>query len=885
MKNYITKLLFSLLVIFMTGHAAKAQNAPGWNYGTQCLKLTAYAVGVSGPDSCVKIYWQANGTTTTGSQFSYTFPKAGTYQVCMKVINSCRKWDTVICKSIKVDSCKSNPCDAFKPSFTWKADCRKVKFVASTGMNSTTGVTWQWTFGNGATATTGDPSITYVKDGVYKVCLIGTWKIPGTTTVCKKEYCTEIKISCGEPCNIKGDFKFTIGQNGQVKFWASSNTGYTYDWSFGDGSYGTGKDPNHWYKKPGKYNVCVRICDKTKRCCTTICKTIIIEEPCRLQGSFTWKYLGSNTFKFYGYSSNNNGASYQWSFGDGTTGTGKDPQHTYSKPGVYTVCVTIISANKRCKIQICKKVVIEAPKRCDWSKAGFGMGATLKCGVWNLEAYNLSDPCISYQWTINGDPVDSMGGRLKTVTFPENGVYKVCLKLINNCKKCDTVICKEVKIDCYKTGCNWKAKGADFAWYLKCPNLILEGVNLNNGCIKYQYTVGLNGVVLATFNGRVQTIGFNNNGKYTICLKLTDTCNRCDTMICKTVTVECAKPCNWSGMDFTYRIDCRKVFLQAPSVSTPCVKVLWNVDSGAYLTGMSPSYTYSSNGVKRICMKLYDSCKKCDTIICKEIKVDCNPCSWKGASFTYQNTCRKYKFGTAGYTDTCIKYSWTIDGKAKAAMGTGSMSRYMQDSFLATGTYTVCLKMTNTCKNCDTLICQTIKVDCTPCSAVAKFRIDSVSRKGVVYVTNLSTGGYSFMWSWGDTTYSKDKNPGSHAYKYSGSKKICLTAWDSLAKCSTTYCLTYQVVVGRSNGDARTSAAAPQAVQLFPNPGNSLVNVSWDGQVSKLQILQLNGSVVYETAVNGQSRTLDVSSLTEGVYVVRLSGDSGFRTAQLVVSK
>jgi PKD repeat protein len=37
-------------------------------------------------------------------------------------------------------------------------------------------------------------------------------------------------------------------------------------------------------------------------------------------------------------------ASYEWSFGDGTTGTGETTSHTYTSPGTYTVILTVKDA-------------------------------------------------------------------------------------------------------------------------------------------------------------------------------------------------------------------------------------------------------------------------------------------------------------------------------------------------------------------------------------------------------------------------------------------------------------------------------------------------------------------------------------------------------------
>lgn len=43
--------------------------------------------------------------------------------------------------------------------------------------------------------------------------------------------------------------------------------------------------------------------------------------------------------------------SYTWDFGDGTTGTGKNPSHVYTKPGVYSVVLTVVDNNGKTNLK------------------------------------------------------------------------------------------------------------------------------------------------------------------------------------------------------------------------------------------------------------------------------------------------------------------------------------------------------------------------------------------------------------------------------------------------------------------------------------------------------------------------------------------------------
>jgi PKD repeat protein len=52
--------------------------------------------------------------------------------------------------------------------------------------------------------------------------------------------------------------------------------------------------------------------------------------------------------------------SYQWNFGDESTGTGANPTHTYTNPGTYQVTLTVSTGNGHCTDQITKTVTVNA---------------------------------------------------------------------------------------------------------------------------------------------------------------------------------------------------------------------------------------------------------------------------------------------------------------------------------------------------------------------------------------------------------------------------------------------------------------------------------------------------------------------------------------------
>ena len=117
----------------------------------------------------------------------------------------------------------------------------------------------------------------------------------------------------------------------------------TYRWDFGDGSTGTGTTAAHTFQDPGTYTVQFTASNEAGEASETL--TVTAEEPPQPPQVMSVNANPNpvDAGEAVSFSSNVQGdspLSYEWSFGDGTTGSGETPSHTYEEPGTYTVDLT-----------------------------------------------------------------------------------------------------------------------------------------------------------------------------------------------------------------------------------------------------------------------------------------------------------------------------------------------------------------------------------------------------------------------------------------------------------------------------------------------------------------------------------------------------------------
>ncbi len=122
-------------------------------------------------------------------------------------------------------------------------------------------------------------------------------------------------------------------------------------------------------------------------------------------------------------------ATFDWDFGDGSTGIGTQPQHTYAVPGDYTVTLTVTDANGVAAADSLQAHVILSQRRPIANASGpyLGFASTRDDFYLLLDARGSSDPNgdpLTYRWDFgDGSPVRTTTAAYADHTYAEMGVY------------------------------------------------------------------------------------------------------------------------------------------------------------------------------------------------------------------------------------------------------------------------------------------------------------------------------------------------------------------------------------------------------------------------------------------------------------------------------
>ena len=85
-------------------------------------------------------------------------------------------------------------------------------------------------------------------------------------------------------------------------------------------------------------------------------------------------------------------------------------------------------------------------------------------------------------------------------------------------------------------------------------------------------------------------------------------------------------------------------------------------------------------------------------------------------------------------------------------------------------------------------------------------------------------------------------------------------------------------------GTSSLAQIAESTVDIFPNPAEDKLWIESGRASGNIEIMDLNGSKVLEQQVQSNRTNIDVSSLTNGLYVVRLIDNVGVHTRRVIIA-
>ena len=118
-----------------------------------------------------------------------------------------------------------------------------------------------------------------------------------------------------------------------------------------------------------------------------------------------------------------NASSFKWDFGDGNTGSGYNPAHTYAAAGVYTVTLKAFAPGSNEPVELQQEITVELvgdPEACfEVSNAAVAPGE-------EISFLNCSQNSFRFEWDFGDDGVSSQINPAHS--YEESGQYEVTLK-------------------------------------------------------------------------------------------------------------------------------------------------------------------------------------------------------------------------------------------------------------------------------------------------------------------------------------------------------------------------------------------------------------------------------------------------------------------------
>lgn len=360
----------------------------------------------------------------------------GIYQLRLRVfLRDGTSLQTVV-NSIRVQNQAPTPIPTNTPTiprpiaaFTQNVASGNAPLVVNFFNQSTGEITgYNWTFGDGGFATEQNPIHIFNTPGVYNVTLTVTG--PGGSSNVSRQISvqsvsapvagfTQDRTTGAPPLNVQ----FTNQSTGNIS---------RYEWNFGDGTTTSEASPLHTFSAVGTYNVILTVFGPGGSSSTTRQITVVDNQVAPPVAAFSPSEPVSGTAPLtlqFQNASTGNITSYNWNFGDRQTSPDPNPAHTFTDIGTFTVTLTVAGPGGQDTAEL-NVEVLQAPDAptADFTIDGDPTGTAPFTVVFNNTSEGRIDRVL---WDFgDGTTSESADDRI-THEFTNPGTYTVVLTVSN----------------------------------------------------------------------------------------------------------------------------------------------------------------------------------------------------------------------------------------------------------------------------------------------------------------------------------------------------------------------------------------------------------------------------------------------------------------------
>lgn len=373
-----------------------------------------------------------NGFGTSDQQNpSFTLDSIGNYTVLLTVTDDWNCQNTLeIPDAISV----TQPFAKFKGD-TLGCTISTMKFL---NQSHGSGLTYEWTFGDGGISTDKNPTYTYLTEGVFTVCLTIT-----DVNGCTDTYCLDDYVNIANPiAAFTSDTSAASCPPLIVNFENLSQNATSYEWNFGDNSGNANiENPPHVYSVPGVFDVTlIAIASDVCRDTITLNDFISLDGP---DGTFTFELDDPcipSEVNFFAES--NDFYTYIWDYGNGVLDTSgykmtDTVSYLYTQSNDYLPNLILID-DQGCIRPIPSPDTIKLVGL----EADFEVAQAKLCNnnppVIFTNTSITSEPIVSVEWSFEGGNPSTSTDLNPAIQYSTPGVFDVTL-IVDNGTCIDTI--------------------------------------------------------------------------------------------------------------------------------------------------------------------------------------------------------------------------------------------------------------------------------------------------------------------------------------------------------------------------------------------------------------------------------------------------------------